>query len=76
VRNINNAFNHKRPVEHIVKAELFYRRHKEKTEINVIREQKQSIILGMPWLACYNLEINWKTGEMKIMRCLDKCGKQ
>jgi len=40
VRNINNAFNHKGPVEHMVKVELFYRGHKEKTEINVMREQK------------------------------------
>ena len=60
----------------MMKVELFYRGHKEKTEINVIREQKQSIILGIPWLAYYNLEIDQKTGEIKIMRCLDECGKQ
>ena len=30
----------------------------------------------MPWLTCHNPEIDWKTGEVKITRCLKKCGKQ
>ena len=31
------------------------------------------MILGMPWLICYNSEIDWKTGEVKITRYLDEC---
>ena len=34
------------------------------------------VILGMPWLAHYNPEINWKTGEVKIMRCPEEYEKQ
>jgi len=30
----------------------------------------------MPWLACHNPEIDWKTGEIQMMRCPDKCGKK
>jgi len=30
----------------------------------------------MPWLGCYNLEIDWKTGKVKMTRCLDECGKK
>jgi len=30
----------------------------------------------MPWLACHNLEINWRTGEVKMTRCPEECGKQ
>ena len=30
----------------------------------------------MPWIACYNPEIDWKIGEVKMTRCLEKCGKQ
>ena len=32
--------------------------------------------MGMPWLACHNPEIDWKTGEVKMTRCLDECRKQ
>ena len=38
VRNINSIFNHKELIEYIVDMELFYERHKEKIEIDVIRE--------------------------------------
>jgi len=30
----------------------------------------------MLWLVCHNPEIDWRTGEVKIMRCLEECGKQ
>jgi len=30
----------------------------------------------MSWLVCHNPEIDWKTGEVKMMRCPDECGKQ
>jgi len=34
------------------------------------------MILGMLWLAYYNSEINWRTSEVKMMRCPEECGKQ
>ena len=30
----------------------------------------------MPWLAYHNPEINWRIGEVKMMRCPKECGKQ
>jgi len=30
----------------------------------------------MPWLAHHNPEINWRTGEVKMTRCPEECGKQ
>jgi len=30
----------------------------------------------MPWLRRHNPEIDWKTGEVKMTRCPDKCGKK
>ncbi len=42
--------------------------------IDVIGGQKWTVILGMPWLAHYNSEIDWRTGEVKITRCLEECG--
>ena len=32
--------------------------------------------MGMPWLERYNPEIDWKTGEVKMTRCPEECGKQ
>jgi len=40
IRNINSIFNYERLIEHIVEMECFYRRHKEKIEIDVIGDQK------------------------------------
>ena len=34
------------------------------------------MILGMLWLAYYNLEIDWKTEEVKITRCPEECREQ
>ena len=34
------------------------------------------MILGMPWLAAHNLEINWETREIKMLRCSLFCGKK
>ena len=28
------------------------------------------VILGMPWLAHHNPEIDWRIGKVKIIRCL------
>ena len=76
VRNVDSLFNKEGPIEHIVEINIYYQGHRERMEIDVIGGQKWSVILGMPWLACYNPEINWKTGEVRITKYLEKCGKQ
>ena len=42
----------------------------------MIGGQKWSVILGMPWLAHHNPEIDWKTEEVQMTRCPDECGKK
>ena len=76
VRNVNGLLNKKGPIENIVEVNIYYQEHRERTEIDVIGGQKWMVILGMLWLACHNPEIDWRTGEVKMMRCLEKCGKQ
>jgi len=68
--------NKKGPIKHTVEVNIYYQGYRERTEIDMIREQKWKIILGMPWLACYNPEIDWKTEEVKMMRCPEECGRQ
>jgi len=33
------------------------------------------MILGMLWLAHHNPEVDWRIGEVKMMRYLEECGK-
>ena len=59
----------------VVEVNIYFKGHRERTEIDVIGEQKWTVILGIPWLAHHNPKIDWKTGEVKIMRCPKECGK-
>ena len=75
MRNVNGSLNKEEPIEHMVKVNIYYQRHRERTEIDVIGEQKWTVILGIPWLACHNPEIDWRTGEVKMTRCSEEYGK-
>ena len=76
VRNMDGSFNKEGPIENTVEVNIYYQGHVERMEIDVIGGQRWSVILGMPWLAHHNPEINWRTGEVKMTRCLEECGKQ
>jgi len=76
VRNIDGSLNKKRPIKYTVEVNIYYQGYRKRTEIDVIGGQKWMVILGMLWLACHNPEIDWKTGEVKMTRCPEECGKQ
>jgi len=76
MRNVDGLLNKERPIEYTVEVNIYYQAYQERTEIDVIRGQKWMVILGIPWLAHHNPEIDWKTGEVKMTRCLEECGKQ
>jgi len=58
-----------------VEANVYYKGHIERMRIDVCDLGKTEIILGMPWLATHNPEINWKTGEVKMTRCPLLCSR-
>jgi len=76
IRNMDGSFNKEGPIEHTVEVNIYYQGHRERIEIDVIGGQKWKIILGMLWLAHHNPEIDWKTGEVKMMRCPEECERQ
>jgi len=76
VRNVDGSFNKEEPIENTVEVNIYYQGYRERMEIDVIRGQKWTVILEMPWLAYHNPEIDWRTGEVKMMRCPEECGKQ
>jgi len=75
VRNVDGTFNKKRPIKNTVEINIYYQRHRERMEMNVIGEQKWNVILRMLWLACHNPEIDWRTGKVKMMGCPEECRK-
>jgi len=40
IRNIDGFFNKEGPIEHTVEVNIYYQGYVERTEINVIRDQK------------------------------------
>jgi len=76
MRNVDGTLNYVGPIVDTVEVETFFKEHKERISIDVIGGQKWSVILGMPWLTHHNPEIDWKTGEIKMMRCPEECGKK
>ena len=76
VRNMDRSLNKEGPIENTVEVNIYYKGYRERTEIDVIRGQKWTVILEMLWLAHHNPEIDWRTGEVKITRCPEECRKQ
>jgi len=40
VRNVDRSFNKKELIEHIVEVNIYYQKHRERMEIDIIKEQK------------------------------------
>ena len=76
VRNVDGTLNYMGPIVDTVEVEIYFKRHKERTLIDVIGGQKWGVILGMPWLVHYNAEIDWRMGEVQMMRYPEEYGKK
>jgi len=70
VRNVDGINNSGRATMHQVEVNVYYKNHIERIRMNVCNLGRTDIILGMPWLQVYNPEIDWKTGEVRMTRCL------
>ena len=58
VRNVDGSLNKEGPIENMVEVNIYYKGHRERTKIDIIGGQKWMVILGMPWLARHNPEID------------------
>jgi len=76
VRNVDGTVNVGGAITHQVECNMFFKGHVERARIDVCNLGKIEVILGMPWLAAYNLEIDWEKGEVKITCCLPICGRR
>jgi len=74
VRNVDSTNNSRGVIMHQVECNIFYKGHIERMRMDVCDLGKTEVILGMLWLQAHNPEINWETGEVKMMKCLPLCG--
>ena len=74
IKNVDGTNSSGGAITHQVECNVFYKGHMERMRMDVCDLGKTEVILGMPWLAAHNPEINWETGEVKMMRCPPLCG--
>jgi len=76
VKNVDGTVNVGGVITHQVECNMFFKGHVERVRMDVCNLEKTEVILGMPWLAAHNPEIDWEKGEVKMTRCLPICGKR
>ena len=76
VRNVDGTVNAGGAIMHQVECNMFFKGHVERARMDVCNLGKTEVILGMPWLAAHNPEINWEKGEVEMMHCPPICGKK
>jgi len=75
VKNVDGSENRGGAITHQIECNMFFKGHVERVRIDVCNLGKTEVILGMPWLAAHNPEIDWEKGEVKMTRCPPICGK-
>jgi len=76
VRNVDGTVNAEGAIIHQVECNMFFKGHVERVRIDIYNLEKTEVILGMPWLAAHNPEIDWEKGEVKMTCCPPICRKR
>ena len=75
MRNVDGTRNSRGVITYEVEVNMFYKEHVERVRMNVCELKKTNVILGMPWLAAHNPEIDWEKKEVRITKCPLLCEK-
>ena len=76
VRNVDGTNNSRETITYQVECNVYYKGHVERLKMDMCNLGKIKVILGILWLVAHNPEINQKTREVKITRCLPLCGRR
>jgi len=76
VRNVDGTVNAEGAITHQVEYNMFFKEHVERARMDICNLRKTEVILGMPWLAAHNPEIDWEKGEVEMTCCPPICGKR
>jgi len=63
-------------VTHEIECNVYYKGYVERMWLDMCDLGRTEVILGIPWLAVHNPEIDWEKGEVKMTRCPPLCGKK
>ena len=58
IRNVDGTNNSGEAITHQVECNVYYKGHMKRIRMDVCNLGKMEVILGMPWLAVHNPEIN------------------
>jgi len=76
VRNVDRTVNAEDAIMYQVECNMFFKGHMERARMDICNLGKTEVILGIPWLAAHNPEIDWEKGEVEMMCCPPICGKR
>jgi len=76
VKNVDGTVNVEEAITHQVECNMFFKEYVERVKMDVCNLGKIEVILGMPWLAVHNPEIDWEKEEVKMTRCPPICGRK
>ena len=73
VYNVDGTLNEAGSICEVVDVVMTYNGHSKRILLAVTRLGKQSMILGITWLKKHNPEIDFRSGTVKMTRCLPRC---
>ena len=73
VKNVDGTDNNGGWIEYEIQCNMYFEGHVERIRVDVCKLERTKVILGMPWLAAHNPEIDWEKGEVKMTRCPPWC---
>ena len=73
VKNVDGMDNDGGRIKYEIECNMYFEGHMERIRVDICKLKRMRVILGMPWLAAYNPEINWEKGEVKMTRCPPWC---
>jgi transposase InsO family protein len=70
VYNVDGTRNEAGSITEVLDITMRYKSHSERAILAVTSLGRQDMLLGLPWLREHNPEVDWRTGEVKMTRCL------
>jgi len=71
--NVDDSPNENGSVMEEVHITLCFRHHSERAHLVVANLRQQMVIIGHSWLTLHNLEVDWVSQKVSMMRCPPSC---